>query len=457
MSARPLELQFLPAALEIEETPPLPMARFILWTIVVFYFIALAWACIGRVDIVGVAPGKIVPSGRTKTVQPLENAVVSAIRVAEGQHVSAGEVLIELDPTAPTADRERLAKEQLSLALEIARLQALLAAEDTRGQKSSGREPPGGATPDTAFAEFDTQVATAILTKHRARFVQQLAEYRAALAGIHEEMQEKRAARQGVDARIAQLDATIPLITEGADSHKTLMKTGMVARVKWLELERDRIEQAHERDVQRHQRASLEASLNNLAHQLEVRAAQYRGRWMDELADVETRFSSYDDELAKAKRRLALQTLTAPVSGTVQQLAVHTVGGVVTATQPLMIIVPDDGPIEVEARVQNKDIGFVREGQEAVIKVETFNFTKYGYVSGKLRKVSHDAVVDKLGALNYIAHVALDTTDMEINGEKVQLASGMAVSVEVKMGRRRVIEFLLSPLLRYQHESGRER
>ena len=128
MSARTLELEFLPAALEIEETPPLPLARWMLWSIVLFFFIAIAWAYIGKVDIVGVAPGKIVPSGRTKTVQPLESSVVVAIHVSEGQHVNAGDVLIELDPTTPTADKARLGKERVSLELDRMRLTKLLEA-----------------------------------------------------------------------------------------------------------------------------------------------------------------------------------------------------------------------------------------------------------------------------------------------------------------------------------------
>ncbi|MCP5199488.1 MAG: HlyD family type I secretion periplasmic adaptor subunit [Gammaproteobacteria bacterium] len=209
--------------------------------------------------------------------------------------------------------------------------------------------------------------------------------------------------------------------------------------------------------MQRNERRSLDAALASLVEKRAVTAAQYRARWMAELADVESRLESYAEEIAKAERRVALQRLTAPVAGTVQQLAVHTVGGVVTEAQPVMLIVPDDAPIEVEAMVENKDIGFVREGQEAAVKVETFNFTKYGYLTGRVRKVSRDAVADPEHGLHYLAHVALDSTTMRIDGHAVALEPGMAVSVEVKMGKRRVIEFLLSPLLRYRQESWRER
>lgn len=181
-----------------------------------------AWAAAGRVDIVGVAPGKIVPSGRTKSVQPLENAVVTGIHVSEGQHVEAGQVLVELDPTAPGADKARLTEERLSLALDQARLATLLA------RLADAPEAP---THDP-FAEVAGALAATRLAQARARVDEQLAEYRAAVATIDEDRREKEAARAAVDARIAQLDGTLPLITEEAESHEILMATGMVARVK---------------------------------------------------------------------------------------------------------------------------------------------------------------------------------------------------------------------------------
>ena len=235
------------------------------------------------------------------------------------------------------------------------------------------------------------------------------------------------------------------------------MATGIVPRVKWLAVERERIGVQQALAAQLEQRRVLDASLDSLRERLHVTEAQYQGRWMTELTEAETKIASYDEEIAKAERRLALTTLTAPVAGTVQQLAIHTVGGVVTEAQPLMLLVPDDAPIEVEAMVSNKDIGFVHDGQDAIVKIETFNFTQYGYVTGQVREVAHDAVTDKEHGLVYTAHIALAQSHMTVDGREVKLTPGMAVTAEMKMGQRRVIEFLLSPLLRYRQESGRER
>ncbi len=442
---RSLELEFLPAALEIEETPPPFAARAMVWAIVAFLAIAIAWATLSHVDIVGVAPGKVVAAGRTKTIQPLENAVVKAIRVTEGEHVSRGQVLVELDPTTAAADESRLRQEEAALNLERVRLKTLLKAL------------LGSPVPAAPFAALDGQFDEARLVLEETRLTRQLAEYRAALAGLVEDRREKHASREAVAARIAQLEATLPLITEEAEANRTLVGKGVVPKVKWLEVERARIAVQQELAAQREERKVLTASLDSLIERRNVTEAQYQSRWMAELTEVETKLASYIEELAKATRRVALTTLTAPVAGTVQQLAVHTEGGVVTEAQPLMLLVPDDAPIEVEARVLNKDIGFVHQGQAAIVKIETFNFTKYGYLEGTVRQVSRDAVIDKDLGLYYLAHIALKTDRIDINGKDVPLEPGMATTVEVKMGERRVIEFLLSPLLRYKHESGRER
>ena len=201
----------------------------------------------------------------------------------------------------------------------------------------------------------------------------------------------------------------------------------------------------------------------------------------DELVKADAKAAGLSQDLIKAARKTGLQQLTAPVDGTVQQLAVHTVGGVVTPAQALLVVVPADSHLEIEATVSNRDIGFVRPGQTADIKVDTFNYTRYGLLHGKVEGVSADAVtpdkredapnakptgLDKEGSAAsdtgsrepvYSARVSLEKTTMVIDDQSTELLPGMAVTVEIKTGSRRMISYLLSPLLRYGHESMRER
>src|SRR5713101_3869183 len=208
------------------------------------------------------------------------------------------------------------------------------------------------------------------------------------------------------------------------------------------------------------------------------RRPPWRRTRFGEFAEAERKMAGLQQDLIKAEQRTKLQLLTAPVDGIVQQLAVHTVGGVVTPAQALLVLVPVDGRLEIEATVPNRDIGFVAAGQDAEIKVDTFNFTRYGILHGKVLSVSQDAIArdkppdrpnDKSKGtesgnsepqgqeLGYAARVSLDRTRMQVGDNLVNLSPGMAVTVEIKTGSRTVMSYLLSPLLRYKQDSLRER
>ncbi len=441
------ETEFLPAALEIQQAPPLPAARYLLWCIMMFLIIAITWASIGRVDIVGVAHGKIVPSGRVKIIQPLESGVVQVIHVQEGDHVTEGQSLLALDTTQAVANRDQIVEQELTMKLERARLIAILA--DINGGDSSISAGNSFPVPHGAAS---TQIQ---LQQDRAQA--QLHEYRAKVGALDDEQRQRQAERDAVASRIQQLDATIPLITERAQSHRELVDMYLVPRTLWLELEQARIEQVKQRDVEQSNLAMLGAAISSIGQHRAALQAEFAEGLLLELTGVENRIAGFQQERIKAERRLALQALSAPVSGTVHRLAVHTIGGVVTPAQELMHIVPDEEAMEIEAWVQNKDIGFVHAGQEAVIKVETFPFTKYGTLGGDVRSVSQDASPDDTLGLVYAARVRMHKATMQVEEEVVDLTPGMAVTVEVNMGTRRLIEFLLSPLLRYRDESARER
>lgn len=445
------ELEFLPAALEIQETPPLPASRYILWAIVLLFAIAVAWACIGEVDIVGVAHGKIVPSGRVKIIQPLETGVVRNIFVKEGEHVETGQPLIELDTTLTGADRASIKEQQLALKLDRARLRTIL---DTVG---SGRAASNNQSAESDLFSELTEASPNQIRLQKERIKSQLNQFQAQVEALNDEKRQRDAERNAVAQRIQQLDATVPLITERAKSLEGLVAKDMVPRMQWLELEQERIEQVKERDVQRNTLDSLGAAIANINQRLAAQKAEFEDQLLTELAEVENRIAAFEQEKVKAEERVRLQKLAAPVTGKIHQLTVHTIGGVVTPAQELMHVIPDEEPIEVEAWIPNKDIGFVHEGQEAEIKVETFPFTKYGTIDAEVINVSNDATPDENLGLVYAARVKMFKTVMQVEDKTVNLTPGMAVTVEVKMGKRRLIEFLMSPLLKYKDESVRER
>ncbi len=445
------ELEFLPAALEIQETPPLPAARWIIWAIVAFVIVGVAWASVGKVDIVAVAHGKVVPSGRVKVIQPLESGVVKRILVDEGQRVSEGQVLIELDSTATGADTARLEAQRLALELDRARLSALRAAllSLERGEK-----------PQLAseFSAVGIEGANPTqLRHHKERAQQQLAEARARLANITERIAQRRAERSAINDRIDQLKSTLPLVTERAEALKRLLDSNLGSRVQWTEAEEARITQTKQLDIERRNRQAIDADIRALKEERIAAVNQMSASFTAELSDVELRLASINEELVKARQRTDLQHLKAPVDGVVKQLAIYTVGGVVTPAQHLMEIVPEGAPLEVEAFFQNKDIGFVEAGQKTEVKIEAFPFTRYGTLDGKIETLSEDAVQDENVGLVYTAKVLLKESTLNVEGKTITLSPGMTVTVEAKTGQRRLIEYLLSPLLRFKQESARER
>ncbi len=420
-----------------------------------FFVIALVWSIVGRIDIVATAQGKIIPSGHVKVIQPVEIGSVRAIHVVEGQPVKAGDVLIELDPTVNAADRDRLISEYQTAQLNRARLAALaqqLTAQDATEPTAAGR---------AVFPEMDisgipsTDAAAVTLQQHRLRT--QWTEFTAHLAALDADLAKRSAELAGVKAQVSKLQQTLPLITKRADALKGLLGKKLVAESQWLELEQERIEQ--QQDLESHKQRSLEltAAIAEAHQQRNSTQAEFTGKVYTDLAEAERQAAGLEQELIKAEQRTGLQTLTAPIAGIVQQLAVHTVGGVVTPAQELLKIVPQQGKLEVEAWVLNKDIGFVTEGQTAEIKVETFPFTQYGTLDAEVIDVSSDAVTDEKKGLIYAARVLMKDATIRVNNKMVNLTPGMAVTVEVKTGTRRLIEFVLSPLLKYRDEGLRER
>ena len=436
------EAEFLPAALALRDTPLSPAPRAAIWLLIAFALLALLWAAFGEIDIVATAQGKIVPNDRTKTVQPLEAATVKAIHVSDGQAVLAGQALIELDATGTDADIDRLAADYAMARLQAARAQALLEATRLgRGQRLS-------AIPGVAPAELAE--AQALLDGH-------LAELNAKLARIDADSARREAELRSTGELVRKLEQTAPIAQRRAEDLLALTKEGYLAQHSYLEKEQARIEQEGDLAHLRSRLTELRASLVEARQQRLAQIAETRRLALDSYNEAAQKRAALEQELIKAEARGRLMTLTAPVDGTVQQLAVHTVGGVVTPAQALMMIVPRDYPLEIEAFLENKDVGFVEPGQEAEVKVETFPYTRYGTLHAKVSQVSGDAIADEKRGLVYAARVKMEKARMDIDGKTLSLAPGMAVSVEIKTGRRRVAEYFLSPLLQYKHDSLKER
>jgi hemolysin D len=401
------------------------------------------WASFGHIDVVAVAQGKIVPNAGSKLIQPIDTATVKAIHVVDGQAVKAGQVLVELDATMARADSARTANDLTTAKLQAARARALLAALASAARhRASSRRPP---SPSSA-SRRNSASSTASTANTRP----------ASRASTPRSPSAKPSVRSTGEV-VRKLEQTVPIARQRAEDFKGLVDKNFISKHGYLEKEQIRIEQEADLQTQRSRLKELAAAIDEARGQRNSAVAETRRLALDTLNEAEQKATGFGQELVKADTRGKLMTLTAPVDGTVQQLAVRTVGGVVTEAQVLMVIVPKDDALEVEAFLENKDIGFVNAGQVAEVKVETFPFTRYGTIPASLVHVSRDAINDEKRGPIYSARARLQRATMQVEDKTVNLSAGMAVSVEIKTGKRRVIEYFLSPLLQHGSESLRER
>jgi len=430
-----LRQQFLPAALEIQETPPSPAGRWLLGTLLLLFTISILWATFGRVDIVVTAPGRIIPSGQVKRVQAPETGVVVAILVSEGERVEAGQPLVRLDPTYADADDLRIREKLHDISVESAWRRAL------DQWLADGMDATSPSALPTRFAAADQSKAGALFQLNQREIL-------ARIRGQERELAANRAEQQSVRAERERAEATLAVLVQRVDAYRTLLEQQYGAKVQYLEMLQQQTELDRSIPILVSRQEQLMETAAAISARMDAIGGELRKNNLMELARLDSDRRGLEQESRKARQRQRQLTITAPVTGTVQELAVHTLGGVVSPAEELLKIVPENASIEVEALLQNKDIGFVSEGQLAEVKIDTFNFTRYGLIDARVVNIGSDSVEDP--QLGWVFSIAVED-------KIVQLSPGMAITAEIRTGKRRLIEFFLSPLLRYKQESVRER
>ncbi len=432
------ESEFLPAILEITENPVSPTIRGLLWTIVAFVGVAFLWSVVGTVEEVAVAPGKIIPSGFVKVIQSESKGVVKAILVQEGQFVKKDDLLLELDQTISSADLSRIKKDIANYRLDIERMLAEL--NDTEFNPASPND----------LDASDLSFQRNLYLSRKAEFTSKI------LAAQHNLMQNRitvKAARINRD----KLFHLYEIAKEKESRIEKLWTQNAVSQFTVLDYRGRRIELEQNLLAQEAEMLKAEAALAESNESLKSLTAERNRDLSTKIVETRRRLQPALEELTKAEEKNRLTRLTAPIDGRVTQMVMHTIGGVVTEAQVLMVIVPNDVKLEVEAWVANQDIGFISKGLPAQVKVETFNFQKYGYLDAQVSEISADAIDDKSKGRVYRATLNLNRNYVNVGEQKVYLSPGMTVVAEIKTRKKRIIEFFLDPFRKYQDEGLRER
>lgn len=442
--------EFLPAALEIQESPPHPLSRWLGFSLITLFALTLVWSCFGKVDVVASAEGKIIPSSRVKIVQPLAKGVVKSIQVKEGQYVKQGDVLVELDRTITAADQSRMEKELRTSLLDLAGAQAFHQLLIGKTNLVSAAQIHLSLPQDVVLSESEN-------TLRQQMVWQQWQQYRAQLSGLQGSLQKAEAEKSVSGETLKKLEQTLPMVTKRAQGVDSLYKKHLAAEAEYMEIEQARIENVQNLAAEQQRQHQLDAAIREASQQINALKADALNKTLSQVTESTQKVASLRDELIKASDVNAKQILYAPVSGYVQELAINTIGGVVTEAQKLMTIVPEEETLEVEVMLGNNDIGFVQKDMPAEIKIHTFPFTKYGLIDATVTNISDDAIIDQKLGLVYAMHLRMHKSSIQVENKMVKLIPGMAVTAEVKTDQRRVIEFFLAPVLKYRQESIRER
>ncbi|MGP1411160.1 MAG: HlyD family type I secretion periplasmic adaptor subunit [Peptoanaerobacter stomatis] len=496
-----LQYEFLPSALEIVENPPSPLGTKIITGIFLIILTAIIYASISKVDMVAVARGKIIPNGRVKVIQVLEEGIITGIYVDEGEKVNKGQLLIDLDKTLKQVDEQTINNNLNILKAENIILQDYLDKKDIRQIQEKIQNFDLDEDIKTSLNKlilskrenFDTQKSFLNLTIEESKNSIDLAKEQLnklelennilnkdkeniqdiqnnttveeneletlknkIQIAINDEQTYKNLYEEGAVSKQEYMDKlnTLNLLKKQEDTQKAKMKnekTNIDIKYKQtndnIELNKNQINQ------QKIQIEKLEIQLNQSQEKLNNLKKEDLSQTLNQILEKQKQIKEQESLRDKTKQSLNYQSIKSPVNGTVSSLAVNTIGGVVSPSQSIMSIVPENTELIIEAMVQNKDIGFIHENQEVNIKIDTFSFQKYGVISGKVEKISPDAYEDEKYGLVYKIKVKLNKDTIKVEDKDVKLSSGMGVTVEIKTGKRRVIEFLIEPLVKYIDEA----
>lgn len=444
-------LDFSAPLLRLQDRPPNPLGQRVLWALLAFLAALLLWAIIGQLDIVAVAEGKLIPQSYVKIVQPAEAGVVKQILVNEGESVRVGQVLMRMDTLIAEADTKSLAADAARKRLSIRRIDAELANQHLTIEAG---DPPELAREIEAQYRANRAALSAALAEERARLTKAQQEFAAAT-----QVEQK-------------LEATLPHYREQDKAFEKLARDGFAGSIMASDKKRERIEREQELETQTHLIASAQASIAQSQERLAQIGADARQKLYAEKNELTGQLDKLTQEVVKQAHRQALMELKAPQDGVVKDLATHTAGTVVQPGTVMLTLVPKGDALRAEVWVSNEDIGFVRPGQEVKLKLASYPFQKYGMVYGKVGTVSADAAdqngqggtgapptgsTGKAQPLRYKALINLNEMVLSAEDKRFPLSAGMQTNAEILLGRRSVLEYLLSPVQKAWHEAGRER
>ncbi|MBU0481771.1 MAG: HlyD family type I secretion periplasmic adaptor subunit [Proteobacteria bacterium] len=422
--------EFKPLLVEIEEQPVNPLGHAIFWIIIAASFFAILWMCLGKVDVVVTSRGKVIPKGEVKVLQPLTTGVLRAIHVKPGDFVEKGQVLIEIDPSGIEPELESMKENLNQLDLELQRLNSLIENKPF--------------APDLAlFSEDVISVQMDIYQSTKEKLVNQLKIKNQELRQNQEQLETVRNSKSQSETLLKMADGRHARLTKIKD---------LISNNEYDSSYSEVLKHTNDVETANHRLEELLAGKEQIFKEIEYIKEEERNRLLTEYSSIRKNYVQLKAEIDRSTYFNARQQLTSPAAGYVSNLFVHTIGGVVSPAEKLISIVPSDTLLEIKTKVLNKDIGFIAQNMDVTVKIDTFNFQKYGTLNGTVRHIAKDSIDDEQMGPIYEVYVTMLDTSLIIDGKKTLVSPGMSVTAEINVGKRRVIEFFIYPIIKYLDE-----
>lgn len=423
--------EFKPLLVELEDRPTSPLARWLFWIITTIMIVTMAWLYFAKIDVVVSARGKVIPSGEIKVVQPIETGVIKKILVKEGSFVQKDQVVMEIDPSVTETNLASKINNAQLLKIETTRLTALI--EEKEFVTETVHQAPSKII-ETQVALYKTIKQA---HKQQVKLVQeQLLQTKQQLNGLYSDINRINKLYQHTQEREKRLSLVLDII----------------ARKDYEQAYNQVIDYQEQLNMKKHEALGVKAKIAELNQQVKLIKEEYKSKLLESLTQKRKELTLLDAEIESIRFQNAKQLIKSPVDGYISKLFIHTEGGVVTPAEKLMMIVPKEAPLLFKATVMNQDIGFVKPDMNVSIKVDTFSFQKYGLLQGKVKHIADDAIEDeKMGPI-YEVLIEPQNYFLEYGHEQYAINSGMSITAEMKVGKRRVINFFIYPLIRYLDE-----
>ncbi len=441
-----LDTEFLPAVQEVEQTPPSPMGRVIIWSVALLIVSAVAWASLSHIDIVSVSRGQLVLSGKGRPVQPVLANRISEIRVQEGDVVEENDVLVVLDQDNINARLTQIQVIHDSTLIELHRLRATLAGLEVSSQFALDQY--GQKVPQVLSQKYPTlfrsqqEVLTEELNAHHSKSYEQ-----------HKRLLKVQEDHNAYQSQWKSAKTILPIIQQQRESIASLAKKKLATNNALFEVQKTEINARHEVNSSLALMKAAEVEIDSVRAQIDAYQQSFRAHLVNQINEAENALRGMRSDLAAMELEKSQHVVRASSGGVVQQLLHRDKGAFVNQGEVLMVIVPQDEPLYAEVMLQNKDIGFIENGQNVALKLDAFNFTRYGKLNGTLVNISRDAIEHKQLGPVYKAIISVSQTVLKADGKERKLEPGMSLTAEIKTGSRDVLSFFTSTIARNVDEA----